>query len=72
MNKDFFLYNRLGYAVNDKKSNIALDSLNDMRKEVVVVDKYRLPCMRVKMCVGTIGTQKCFLSVCSTEFNSDK
>lgn len=72
MNKDFFLYNRLGYAVNDKKSNIALGDINKVCKEVSLVDKYRLPCMRVKMCVGTIGTQKCFLSVCSTEFNSDK
>ena len=72
MNKDFFLYNRLGYVVNDKKSNITLERLNDLKKDIALVDKYRLPYMRVKMCIGTIGTQKCFLSVCSTEFNSDK
>lgn len=72
MIKDFFLFNSRGYAINDKHSNMTIDELNSYRKEIKVVEKYRIPKMRVKLLVGTIKDDKSFIVVCSTEFNSDK
>ena len=72
MNKDFFLFNSCGYAINDKHSTITIAELNANRKDIKVVSKYRIPEMRVKLLVGTIKDTKSFIVVCSTEFNSDK
>lgn len=72
VNKDFFLYNIKKYAVDDKKSNIKMADLNGIVDDIDIIEQCRSPEMRTKICVGKIINDKCFLSVCSTEFNSDK
>jgi len=71
-NKDFFLFNKNKYSVDDKKNNFSQYDLNRVCEDITLIKSYRIPKLKTKISYGTIGDKHCFLVVCSTEFNSDK
>lgn len=69
-NKDFFLYNRLGYAYDSKNAKNTMKELNECL-DSVIIKSYRSNKMRSKIIYGKTQ-DKCFLSVCSTIWGTDK
>lgn len=69
-NKDFFLYNRLGYAYNNKNTKTTIDELNTYL-DSAIIKSYISRKQKTKILYGTTK-DKCFLSVCTTIYGTDK